>query len=660
MLEFLRLTICNFGPYKDEQVIDFKDGVTIIWGDNGRGKTTLLNAFRYALYGNIYQRSSRKKNLLRTLCNLENSEKGIFSFSVVLRMRFDGEVYDLCRQFKLRPELSEPRSDADFIEETSLKKGSSYLSSKQQDHYLNKIMPEQISRFFLFDGELLSEYEDLMDNGREIGLTIKNSIEKILGVPILTNGFTDIKHALGEINKEYASIAKKDEKNRAFVNALEAARIKLDQENNELASYKAEKQRLSQEKADLEEQLKKTEKIRVLIERKRFLHSTIEANLRKQEESISELKKHAKNSWLYILSDKIKGNLNDIYLELKALESKKSKAIKIKEDVYRLEKALHSSICPTCNRGLDEEQKQSIQRQIGLAQESPVEFSNDDKSKLESLTYYKSRLSRHINNNIKDIISHLEDQLDKNIVEISDAKGKIEEIESHIGQSTNEDNVFSAKAKHDNIVATITHIHKVIHQLEESIQETEASISGISKKLSSMSTGYEMDVMSEKIRLVEKIKDIFEKGVSRYRDLLKMKVELDATMLFRQISNEPDFAKLQINDNYGLSILYSDDKKNENRSAGYEHIVAISLIGALQKNAPIQGPVVMDSPFGRLDQIHSSRISAALERLSHQVILLVYEGEIDMQMARETLGSRLTSEYSLSRVSGKQTQIVRV
>ena len=48
MLKFTSLTIDNFGPYEGVQTIDFGsgDGVTLIWGDNGHGKTTLLS-FRH-------------------------------------------------------------------------------------------------------------------------------------------------------------------------------------------------------------------------------------------------------------------------------------------------------------------------------------------------------------------------------------------------------------------------------------------------------------------------------------------------------------------------------------------------------------------------------------------------------------------------------------
>ncbi len=52
MLRFKKLEITNFGPYQSTQVVDFPsdDGVVIIWGFNGFGKTTIMRAIRYALW----------------------------------------------------------------------------------------------------------------------------------------------------------------------------------------------------------------------------------------------------------------------------------------------------------------------------------------------------------------------------------------------------------------------------------------------------------------------------------------------------------------------------------------------------------------------------------------------------------------------------------
>ena len=53
-------------------------------------------------------------------------------------------------------------------------------------------MPERISRFFLFDGELLNEYETLLADLDQQAQVVKESIESILGVPALQNAIADL------------------------------------------------------------------------------------------------------------------------------------------------------------------------------------------------------------------------------------------------------------------------------------------------------------------------------------------------------------------------------------------------------------------------------------------------------------------------------------
>jgi DNA sulfur modification protein DndD len=122
------------------------------------------------------------------------------------------------------------------------------------------------------------------------------------------------------------------------------------------------------------------------------------------------------------------------------------------------------------------------------------------------------------------------------------------------------------------------------------------------------------------------------------------------------LAAEPDFQRLSITNGYGLQILGPDDEVIPGRSAGYEHLVALSLIAALQDSAAVRGPVIMDSPFGRLDPGHTANVVTALPRLARQVVLLAFEGEFDREEAVNALGANL-GEYSLERVSVRHTQL---
>lgn len=61
MLRVNQIKMVNFGPYYGEHTLDFpnQDGVIIIWGNNGHGKTTIMNAFRYAIWNEIFGRKRR-------------------------------------------------------------------------------------------------------------------------------------------------------------------------------------------------------------------------------------------------------------------------------------------------------------------------------------------------------------------------------------------------------------------------------------------------------------------------------------------------------------------------------------------------------------------------------------------------------------------------
>ena len=215
MLHFTGMTIDNFGPYKGKNIIDFTDskGVSIFWGDNGRGKTTLLNAFRFALFGSVQRRHGTLRTL-REMENYESREDGIYGFSVSIHMKNGDDSYELTRTYQLKNGVTKPKSDADYEKKTFLKMNGSILSPQDRDHVLNVLMPEQVSRFFLFDGELLQEYEELVIDEANSGERIKEAIEKILGVPVLQNGASDLETIKFKYERMTTRIAQKNERTK--------------------------------------------------------------------------------------------------------------------------------------------------------------------------------------------------------------------------------------------------------------------------------------------------------------------------------------------------------------------------------------------------------------------------------------------------------------
>jgi DNA sulfur modification protein DndD len=199
--------------------------------------------------------------------------------------------------------------------------------------------------------------------------------------------------------------------------------------------------------------------------------------------------------------------------------------------------------------------------------------------------------------------------------------------------------------------------------LQEGIKKQEEKVKSfddnIGKVEAEMAKFADADLQTERARkdLCDKLKSLFARAVDAYRERLRGKVEKDATALFLKLTSEPEYKALSINDSYGLTIVHEDESTIPVRSAGAEHIVALSLMGALQRNAPLRGPIVMDSPFGRLDNVHTTKVVQALPSMADQVMLLVYEAELDPKQARNQLEGKLRKEYRITRRSARHSDL---
>lgn len=97
----LKITMSAFGPYAGEVTIDFEkyqDGLYIITGDTGAGKSTIFDAITFALYGEAATQR-RENNMLRS----DFAKKDIKTF-VELEFMYRGEKYKIKRNPRYKRE----------------------------------------------------------------------------------------------------------------------------------------------------------------------------------------------------------------------------------------------------------------------------------------------------------------------------------------------------------------------------------------------------------------------------------------------------------------------------------------------------------------------------------------------------------------------------
>ena len=139
-------------------------------------------------------------------------DEGNCDFGVVLEFNHEGDDYRLSRFYHPRDGVRLARRDSEMSQDLSLRNLTRNKFEKNEENFLNNILPEKLSRFFMFDGERAKEYRDLfMDADHDIEL--RGLIEDILRFPILTQGSSDFediaKTSLKDVNK-YVKTASKD------------------------------------------------------------------------------------------------------------------------------------------------------------------------------------------------------------------------------------------------------------------------------------------------------------------------------------------------------------------------------------------------------------------------------------------------------------------
>jgi DNA sulfur modification protein DndD len=166
--------------------------------------------------------------------------------------------------------------------------------------------------------------------------------------------------------------------------------------------------------------------------------------------------------------------------------------------------------------------------------------------------------------------------------------------------------------------------------------------------------------LRKELETLAALEEIFSAAVDEFAQELREEVERQATDVFRQLTTDPAYAGLEINDRYGLTIIREDGTPAIQRSAGAEQVVALSLLGALNRLAVMRGPVIMDTPFGRLDRGHRGNILEYVSQMADQAVLLVHDGEVDPERDLAPIRGQIDAEYAIEHPSPTSSGLRRL
>jgi DNA sulfur modification protein DndD len=661
-MKFIEISINNFMPYKGHQKVTFPTdahrNVMILHGDNMRGKTSFLNAIRWCLYGKAYTR--HKPNIdLHNLFNIEASQEGANSFSVSLVFEAAGNKYELTRLVEKKQHITRPTRNEDFQTQVFLRKNGDTLSGNQIEPEINLYAPEQVSRFFLFDGELLQEYEMLLDESNSKGQEIKDSIEQVLGVPALINGRIESQTLQRESErnqtKELAKIdnLKRMAENQAnFQKEEEVKLTDLTKLRSLLRDTSGEKIKLDNEVANLSKYSEYATEMRL----KKQEQESLQDKLKKIEEEVLKLSTEAYKD---LLKPKLLNLEKFLIEEIGVIANEFSRAGALNNEIEKVESLLKLSVCPTCSQEVDTKHKDKF-----------ISILSELENRVKDITKDQDRLSKYTSqlNAIRLLItSTIGDRLKEKYSEITNIQIQLTRLTNQINklyedlQGQNEDELIAKKRRLEQLIRDEQRINDDILKLDSEIARIRNQIEAIGRQIANANPDTKNSRSALLANYFKQLESAFRSSIDTLRDRLKLEVEKKASDAFLELTTQKKYSGLKINSSYGLTILDNQGNEVALRSSGAEQIVALSLIDGLGRTGRAYGPVVMDTPFGRLSISHRKNIIDYFPKHASQLILLVHDGEINrLKEDLPNISERLGKEYQITEVNEYNSYIEQI
>lgn len=644
-MKFNKVTVNNFRQYIGENSVEFchseDKNVTLIFGENGFGKTGIFRAIMFALYGlrylkqdNLTKEEQREGLVLVNEKLLENNSGNEIEAYVVLDFENNDKKYSLKRIISARKLdnriMQEPKGVSLTITE-DFNTRSPIMDATEIDGIIASIINEKIKDFFLFDGE---QIEELTKYSKESKEEIKSGIRTLLNLDAIEISQEALKKKIREKEKEIEINSSGE---------LELISEKLSKKNTELQTLEEE---ISNTEKNLNEAEKAEKDIRKKIDENKGIlekqkdRNTIKEKINEAKNNIGELKQKIKEtltiSGPYVAYPLIMELYNDLDAKLEKGEIPNN----IRKEF--IDKLLKQCRC-ICGNNLNEHPE---------AREFLLEYqrNHSDENSEIALKIYRTLgdLKGKINLATRDI-DKLLNNYNKNQEEISNLSKKLEIYDEDLKGEIPDLGISLDRIKKD-----VSRLQKELGQKEEQLSRLTSEINKLSGEQEKLS---ENDIKCKKLNEQKKILvaagSEFAKIYNEYSDELRLNLSNCATEIFKKIASKTtlnSLAQIVILEDFQLEVLSTNGTRMLSEiSAGEKAVVSLSYIcSLLQVGSNLEMPLLMDTPFGRLSGAPRDACLKNLPNLLSQWILLTTDTEFQ------------TEEASVLRESGKWDKVYEI
>lgn len=288
-----RITLENFRQFKGLQSVEFSEdnvkNITIILGENGAGKTTFAQAFRWCLYGKTTFTDSILLNKEISQNLGPNKESFV---RVSLQLIHNNTQYEITREQKYTTnatgELNTPNSSELKIKYRNPQGNTKFVEQREVDLRIKEILPSELSNYFFFDGERIQNMSKEINDGKSA--EFKDAVERLLGLSAFT---ITLDHLNGRSSSSVIKSYNRDFDSKAN-SQIADLQDKIDSLNKELDRIDERSREIDADVSNLEKQ---QEELSKEMEANKDSENLIK-DKKGYEVSIEKLKKRKKRRYL--------------------------------------------------------------------------------------------------------------------------------------------------------------------------------------------------------------------------------------------------------------------------------------------------------------------------------------------------------------------------
>lgn len=611
-----RLEYKNFRNYRDEGRIDFAtDGrVTIIYGKNGDGKTTMHQLMQWVVYG-VTKYLKKSNDIIYNTTYASEVPNGS-DFEVWGRMYFThgGESYIIHRTAVYKKSyLGEISFDTEKVSFWIVSDSGKQEEIRDPEKAMEKILPSELKEYFFFDGEGM--IADLSFNTTESARRLKHAIYALFDLDILNMakshiGDTDHKETvLGKLYLSRGDSASGSEIQIARTN-VENAQALIDQKLEALKAAKAIKQENQEISKSISEQIGAS-KSKAEYERER--KSLIDDRDRAQKQLIEYQGRFGDTVYEKFSKQIIAKKITDARakIKMKVDQINLPDGLQVRLLDYLLSSQTTECICgnPLC-----EENIRALKRWKELLPPKSYALLYHDFTNIVNdwgRDYRRSDLEDLIKE-AGDTIEYIDEKEEK-IIALDEAQKRSPDISQLVEDRQKAEMIIAQK---DEEITT----------LETELRKAEIYQRKVTKEFDALTAAtQETQKAKRRIEIMEQVKKSFsdrlEKESSKYSKELQKNIQslLDRMLnAIRIVDVSPEFA-----------ITITDpDRKVEAKSGGQFAVASFAFIGGIYKLLHSidslkekDFPLVLDAPFSKLDAENEQSVVDTLPSFAPQLIL---------------------------------------